>query len=139
VKEPIMAKPPRTDWACTERAKPAVTPNRPHGKRPWAPVPSATFRFAQPTAFALIHRRAAQWQWRALAAAIDSAANNDLPQNARIKNGAHARFKQVQLAGARRAGAQRTADKRPPDLGEMERLHDIHGGIFADRTDQGRS
>ncbi|MBX7198668.1 MAG: hypothetical protein K1X51_04775 [Rhodospirillaceae bacterium] len=33
--------------------------------------------------------------------------------------------------------ARRTAEKRPPAHGEMEHVHDIYGGIFADGTHPG--
>ena len=49
---------------------------------------------------------------------------------------------QNQQGGNIRAGfmpVRRMAEKRPPAQGEMEHVHDIHGGIFADGFYPGRA
>ncbi len=55
------------------------------------------------------------------------AANSDIATRPRIGN----------IRAGLNMPARRTAEKRPPAQGEMEHVHDIYGGLFADGTHPG--
>jgi hypothetical protein len=108
------------------------------------PIRSATFRFVRPPRFHLLRKPAA----RALLKALRPDNANTGICNAKMGRTKIGKIETREGATSPswetrtiRAGGhtltRRTAEKRPPAHGEMEHLHDIYGGVFADRPDPG--
>ena len=91
------------------------------------PIRSATFRFGRPPRFQLLRAPAA----RALLKAMT--ATNTNTDAAKAKPSWRMRSK----SAGDTPPPRRTAEKRLPLYGEMEHVHGIYGGIFADGSDSG--
>lgn len=104
---------------------------------PPQPVRAATFRFGARQGLRPLCRltQGANTAF-ALAVMRGRAANSDAttttPIDARVRSG-----RTPDNRAGLNAPARRTAEKRPPRHGEMEHVHDIYGGIFADGTHPG--
>jgi hypothetical protein len=132
----MLVVPPASSGAATQEP-----PTR-RGRRSLpSPIRSATFRFVAPPRFHLLRKPAARALLKALRPDnLNTKTCNTKAGNTKTRGGATPLSWETRTI---RAGdhtlARRTAEKRPPAHGEMEHLHDISGGIFADGPDPGRA
>ena len=98
---------------------------------------SATFRFVRPPRFHLLRKPAACALLKALRPDNANTRTRAIDTTETRGGATSPPWETRSIRASGHTLTRRTAEKRPPAHGEMEHLHDIYGGVFADRPDPG--